>query len=223
MNPAIVLLSGGLDSTTALAIAKEMGFIPLALTCLYGQKNQVELLSAKKVVEDLKVIEHKIINLDLRVFGGSSLTDESLVKKHEDQKKDCIPDTYVPARNTIMLSLALAFAEVRNAYDIFFGANIHDYSGYPDCRPAYIKAFQEMANLATKNAELGHTVKIHAPLVDLSKAEIIKTGVRLGIKYEHTHSCYDPIGELACGKCSACYYRKKGFKDARIDDPTRYA
>lgn len=221
MKPAVVLLSGGLDSTTVLAMVKDMGFSPKVLTILYGQRNQVELLAAKRVAKYFSIEDHKILNLDLRLFGGSSLTDDLEVKNHE-QVPEGIPNTYVPARNTILLSLALAYAEVSLADDIFFGANIHDYSGYPDCRPDYIKAFQEMANLATKRATEGQGIKIHAPLVNMSKASIIKTGLSLGVDYSITHSCYDPKEDLACGQCSACFYRKKGFSDIGISDPTRY-
>lgn len=222
MKPAVVLLSGGLDSTTVLAIAKEMGFLPKALTILYGQRNQVELFAAQRVVKHFDVADHKILELDLRLFGGSSLTDEMAVSSHE-KNLEPIPTTYVPARNTIMLSLAMAYAEVSGADDIFFGANVHDYSGYPDCRPAYIESFENMANLATKRSTLGHKMSIHAPLVNLSKASIIEKGLSLGVDYSITHSCYDPKEDLACGECSACFYRKKGFDDAKVLDPTRYA
>lgn len=222
MNQAVILLSGGLDSTTTLAIAKDAGFCVHALTVLYGQRNRVELLAAKRVVEHLGVASHKIIELDLRLFGGSSLTDDMEVMAHHETTLNQIPNTYVPARNTIMLSLALAYAEVVGANDIFFGANIHDYSGYPDCRPEYIAAFEAMANLATKASVLGQKVTIHAPLVNLSKADIIKKGLSLGVSYELTHSCYAPLDGVACGQCSACFYRKKGFLDAGVADPTRY-
>lgn len=222
MKAAVVLLSGGLDSTTTLAIAKDLGFSVHALTVLYGQRNRIELLAAKRVVEQLNAEEHKIIELDLRLFGGSSLTADISVKAHEEHRENEIPDTYVPARNTILLSLALAYAEVSGADDIFFGANIHDYAGYPDCRPAYVAAFESMANLAVKSSVLGHKIKIHAPLVNMSKADIIKKGLSLGVRYELTHSCYAPFDDLACGQCSSCFYRKKGFLDAKVTDPTRY-
>jgi len=222
MKSAVLLLSGGLDSTTTLAIAKDMGFCVNALTIVYGQRNGVELMSAKKVVEHLGVQEHKILELNLRMFGGSALTDDIAVRSHENNDPQEIPNTYVPARNTIMLSLALAYAEVSGADDIFFGANVHDYSGYPDCRPEYIDAFEKMANLAVKSATLGHSIRIHAPLVNLTKAQIIARGMRLGVRYELTHSCYNPEGLLACGACSACFYRRKGFLDAGISDPTKY-
>ncbi len=223
MRPAVILLSGGLDSTTTLAIAKDRGFDPYPLSILYGQRNRVELLSAKKVAEYFGVKEHKIIELDLRLIGGSSLTDNIDVMAHEDQANDAVPNTYVPARNTIMLSLALAYAEVKSAFDIFFGANVHDYSGYPDCRPAYVEAFENMANLAIKSASAESRMRIHAPLVNMTKSEIIQNGLSLGVDYSITHSCYDPISDRACGKCSACFYRKKGFNDAAVADPTRYA
>lgn len=222
MKPAIILLSGGLDSTTTLAIAQSQGFDPFPLTILYGQRNRVELLAAKRVVENYGISKHKILELDLRLIGGSSLTDEIPVAVHEEQDPSEIPSTYVPARNTIMLSLALAYAEVKGAYDIFFGANVHDYSGYPDCRRVYIDAYETMANLAIKSTVSGPRLSIHAPLVNLTKAEIIKKGLALGVKYELTHSCYDPYEDLACKKCSACHYRRKGFEDAGVTDPTRY-
>ncbi len=222
MKQAVILLSGGLDSSTVLALAQSQGFSISALTVFYGQRNHVELSAAKKIVKHFNIANHKIIELDLGLIGGSSLTDKIRVKSHQEQDDNIIPDTYVPARNTIMLSLALAYAEVQGAYDIFFGANIHDYSGYPDCRPAYIKAFQNMANLATKSSVEGHSISIHAPLVNKSKAEIIKLGLSLGIDYSMTHSCYDPKGNRACGQCSACFYRQKGFADAQVADPTVY-
>ena len=222
MKSAVVLLSGGLDSTTTLAIAKDMGFEPLALTILYGQRNQVEIISAKMVALHLGIKQHKIFDINLRLFGGSALTDDISVGKHDAGKANEIPNTYVPARNTILLSLALAYAEVNGACDIFFGANVHDYSGYPDCRPAYVDAFQKMANLAVKSAVLGQHIRIHAPLVNLSKAEIIKKGISLDVPYDLTHSCYDPKNDRACGACSACFYRRKGFLDAGVDDPTKY-
>ena len=223
MKKAILLLSGGLDSSTTLAIAKDKGFEVYALSVFYGQRNQVELLAAQRVAAFFNVAQHKIINLDLRTFGSSSLTDNLTVNAHEQQDHSVIPNTYVPARNTIMLSLALAYCEVNKASHIFFGANIHDYSGYPDCRPEYIKAFEQMANLATKESSLGNKISIIAPLVNLTKAEIIKTGLSLGVDYSITHSCYDPKDGLACGHCSACFYRHKGFIDANVADPTIYS
>lgn len=219
MKKAVILLSGGLDSATTLAIAKDMGFSPYALTISYGQRNTVEISAAKKVAKFFEVAHHQLLELDLRLFGGSSLTDDISVLPHSMQKQGAIPNTYVPARNTIMLSLALAFAEVNDAFDIFYGANAHDYSGYPDCRPDYINAFENMANLAIKSS---NKIYIHAPLVNLTKAEIIMRGLSLKVDYSLTHSCYDPKGDLACGLCSACFYRKKGFLEACATDPTRY-
>lgn len=222
MKKAVVLLSGGLDSATTLAFVKSKGYNPYALSIFYGQRNQVELFAAKRVAAFLKVEEHKLLDLDLRLFGGSSLTDKTKVLAHEDNGSE-IPNTYVPARNTIMLSLALAYAEVLESNYIFFGANIHDYSGYPDCRPEYIKAFEAMANLSTKRSVMGEKIHIEAPLINMSKAEIIKTGMDLGLDYSITHSCYSPIDNLACGVCSACFYRKKGFIEANVADPTIYS
>jgi 7-cyano-7-deazaguanine synthase len=219
---AVVLVSGGLDSATVVAMAQDMGFAVYALTLNYGQRNDAELISARAVTSFLKVSGHQIIDLDLRVFGGSSLTDSIEVKAHNDAVPSEIPSTYVPARNTIMLSLALAYSEVVGANDIFYGANVHDYSGYPDCRPEYVQAFEAMANLATKASTLGHRLKIHAPLVGLTKAEIIATGAKLGVDYGLTLSCYDPQKGLACGHCSACFYRRKGFTEASVLDPTVY-
>jgi 7-cyano-7-deazaguanine synthase len=223
MKPAVILLSGGLDSTTTFAHAKSLGFDARPLTILYGQRNRVELLAAKRVAAFFGVTDHKIIDLDLTIFGGSSLTDAIEVLPHEKQVEGEIPNTYVPARNTIMLALALAYAEVSSAFDIFFGANVHDYSGYPDCRPAYVEAFEAMANLAIRATNDHARMRIHAPLVNLSKAEIIMKGIDLGVDYSITHSCYDPIDDAACGKCSACFYRKKGFLDAKVADPTKYS
>lgn len=223
MEKAVILLSGGLDSTTTLAVAKSEGYDLAALTIFYGQRNRVELMAAKRVVQHFQVREHKILELDLRAFGGSALTDNLEVQSHSAQDHATIPNTYVPARNTIMLSLALAYAEVLKANRIFFGANVHDYSGYPDCRPAYIEAYEKMANLATKSAAEGNKLRIHAPLVNLSKAQIIGLGLALKVPYEITHSCYDPKDSRACGHCSACFYRHKGFVDAGVLDPTLYA
>lgn len=222
MKPAVILFSGGLDSTTVLAIAKNMGFSIYAMSIAYGQRNHVELLAAKKVAQQMGVKEHKILELDLRLFGGSSLTDEIAVQAHDVNSCE-IPSTYVPARNTIMLSLALAYAEVIGSDDIFYGANVHDYPGYPDCRPEYIKAFECMANLATKSAVLGRQIKIHAPLVNLTKSMIIKKGIELDVNFSITHSCYDPVDTLACGRCTSCYFRRKGFMEAGALDPTNYS
>lgn len=222
MKQAIILLSGGVDSSTTLAVAREMGFVVSALTISYGQRNASELDAARKIAAYFHVADHKFLSIDLRQFGGSSLTDSIDVKNHDQQPDTVIPNTYVPARNTILLSLAMAFAEVRGACAIFYGANVHDYSGYPDCRPAYIEAFESMANLATKSAMEGLRLRIYAPLVNLSKAEIIARGHGLNVPYELTLSCYNPSEDLACGQCSACHYRKKGFSEAFLPDPTRY-
>ena len=225
-KPAILLLSGGLDSATAGAIARAEGFSPLAISFRYGQRHAVELSAAEKVAAHLKLAEHKVVDIDLRTFGGSALTDEIDVPKgrDEDSMASDIPVTYVPARNTVFLSYALAFAEVRGAMDIFIGVNALDYSGYPDCRPDYIKAFEDMANLATKAAiETGTRLRIHTPLIDLTKAEIIRRGIDLGVDYSLTISCYDPDDSgAACGSCDSCTLRRSGFEAAGVSDPTRY-
>ena len=223
---AVVLLSGGLDSATTLAIAKDRGFEVYGLTFRYGQRHDVEIAAAAKVAAALQAMRHIILPIDLRAFGGSALTGDIPVPKGRSQEEmDAgIPVTYVPARNTIFLSLALAWAEVLGAGDIFLGVNALDYSGYPDCRPEFIHAFQHMANLATKAAvEGGRRLTIHAPLIDLSKAEIIKRGCALGVDYSLTSTCYDPTpqGE-ACGECDACFLRLKGFSDNGMDDPSPY-
>jgi 7-cyano-7-deazaguanine synthase len=218
---AIVLLSGGLDSITVLALAKKQGFRCYALSFDYGQRHNAELIAAKKIAADYQVEDHKIINLGLSSIGGSALTDEHIAVP--DTPQEGIPVTYVPARNTIFLSFALGWAEVLNLTDIFIGVNAVDYSGYPDCRPEFIKAFQQLANLATKAGVEGEHFTIHAPLITLSKAEIIKKGVELGVDYQRTVSCYsaDKHGR-ACGKCDACRLRKAGFAEAGIQDPTKY-
>lgn len=223
---AVILLSGGLDSATVLAIAKEQGFDCAALSFRYGQRHQVELDCAAKVAAAAGIADHRIVNIDLRTFGGSALTaDIAVPKDRVEAEMDAeIPITYVPARNTIMLSFALAFAEVLGAADIFVGVNAVDYSGYPDCRPEYIKAFETMANLATKAGVEGHRLTIHAPLINLSKAQIIAEGQRLGVDYRLTSSCYDPDpAGHACGRCDACRLRLKGFADAGLSDPAPYA
>jgi 7-cyano-7-deazaguanine synthase len=222
-----VLLSGGLDSATALAIAKAEGFEPYAMTFRYGQRHRLEIDAARRVAESLGVVEHSIVDVDLRAFGGSALTDELAVPKHrsDEQISTGIPVTYVPARNTIFLSFALAWAEVLEAADIFAGMNAIDYSGYPDCRPEYIAAFEAMANLATKASVEGRLrVKIHTPLIALSKAEIIRRGLELGVDYGLTSSCYDPDPETgaACGACDSCHLRRKGFAANGMVDPIRY-
>ncbi len=223
---AVVLLSGGLDSSTTLAIAKKMGFEIYALTFRYGQKHQVEIEAAKRLAQAMNVAKHVVADIDLRVFGGSALTDDIEVPKNrvESEMSGGIPVTYVPARNTIFLSFALAWAEVLEAGDIFIGVNAIDYSGYPDCRPEYITAYQKMANLATKTGVEGkNQLKIHTPLIHLSKSEIIRTGIELGVDYSLTTTCYDPRSDgAACGECDACILRLKGFADAGVTDPIRY-
>ena len=223
---AVVLLSGGLDSTTTLAIAKERCFLPYALSFRYGQRHEFELEAATRLARSMGVEQHTIIEIDLRSFGGSALTSDIDVPKGRNAEEMCdgIPITYVPARNTIFLSFALAWAEVLQCSDIFIGVNALDYSGYPDCRPEFIQAFQTLANLATKAGVEGETrITIHAPLINLTKAEIIKKGVELGVDYSLTSSCYDPsgLGE-ACGLCDSCQLRRKGFLEAGVVDPTRY-
>ena len=226
MRRAVVLLSGGLDSATVLAMAKAQGFECFALSFSYGQRHAVELDAAAKIAADFEVADHRVAHIDLRLFGGSALTADISVPKGRDMSEmgEGIPITYVPARNTIFLSFALAWAEVLGAHDIFIGVNALDYSGYPDCRPEYIAAFETMANLATAHAQnAGHKVTLQAPLIALSKAEIIKHGLSLGVDYRMTISCYDPDTQgHACGACDSCQLRQKGFRDAAIDDPTIY-
>lgn len=220
---AVILVSGGLDSATCIAIAKQQGFEIYALTVAYGQRHSVEVEFSQRVSEYFQVAEHRVFQLPLDQFGHSALTDHTIaVPDYTDE--DTVPITYVPARNTIFLSLALAWAETLEAYDIMYGATAIDYSGYPDCRPEYIQAFETMANLATKDGIENHKFRIHAPLVALSKAEIIKRGISLGVDYAVTVSCYRPDKQgLACGSCDSCVYRKKGFQEAGINDPTRYS
>lgn len=219
---AVVLVSGGLDSATTLALARSSGFACYALTVHYGQRHAAELEAARAVAASIGVCEHKIINLDLRWIGGSALTADIAVPK--DGVTEGIPVTYVPARNTILLSLALAWAEVLGARDLFIGANAVDYSGYPDCRPAFIAAFEALANVATRMGVEGQKILVHAPLIHMSKAEIIRTGHALGVDYGLTLSCYDPTEEgAACGRCDACWLRLKGFAEAGCTDPARYA
>jgi 7-cyano-7-deazaguanine synthase len=222
---AVVLLSGGLDSTTVLAIAKSQGFKNYAISFRYGQRHIFELNAAKNVANSLSVKKHLIMNVDLKSIGGSALTDDIDVPKGRDksQMSNIIPITYVPARNTIFLSLALGWAEVLGAYDIFIGANVVDYSGYPDCRPEFISAFEKMANLATKAGVEGDKFSIHAPLSQLAKTEIIRKGIELGVDYSLTLSCYDPTTDgKACAECDSCLLRKKGFEMAGVKDPTNY-
>ena len=226
MQPnAIVLLSGGLDSTTVLAIAKSRGFAVYGLTFRYGQRHEAEIHCARRVAACFGVVQHVIAEIDLRMFGGSALTGEIDVPKNRsaDDMKDGIPITYVPARNTIFLSFALAWAEVLDAADIFIGVNAVDYSGYPDCRPEYIDAFRQMANLATRAGVEGRHINIHTPLIHLTKAQIIKTGLNLGVDYSLTNTCYDPSPKgKACGGCDACLLRLKGFAENGIPDPAPY-
>ena len=223
MKNAVILLSGGLDSTTALAIAKDEGFTPYALSLRYGQRHLVELESAQRVAAALGVAEHIIADIDLRRFGGSALTAEIAVPKGRDPAAmgAGIPITYVPARNTVFLSFALAWAEVLGSSDIFIGVNALDYSGYPDCRPEYIAAFERMANLATAAGVEGRQrLRVHAPLIDLTKAQIIRRGLALGVDYGLTSSCYDPSPDgRPCGRCDSCQLRAKGFAEAGIADP----
>lgn len=222
---AVVLLSGGLDSTTTLAIAKEMGFLPCALTFRYGQRHLAEIDAARRVAAAFSVTKHVVVDIDLRQFGGSALTSDIEVPKDRDpdEMTSGIPVTYVPARNTIFLSFALAWAEVLSSKDIFIGVNALDYSGYPDCRPEYIDAFTRMANLATKAGVEGSHTSIHTPLLHLSKAQIVQRGLQLGVDYAQTITCYDPTaGGEACGSCDACQLRLKGFRENGIPDPGRY-
>lgn len=222
MVKAVVLLSGGLDSATALAVARDQKFDCYALSVDYGQRHKSELMAAKNVAQFLGVQVHQIIKIDLAAFGGSALTDQSIEIPVTGNGAD-IPVTYVPARNTVMLSLALAWAETLGCQDIFVGVNAVDYSGYPDCRQEYIKAFENMANLATKAAIEGNKLIIHAPLIDLTKAEIIRQGISLGVDYSKTISCYqaDEAG-YACGVCDSCRIRRAGFNAAGVSDPTPY-
>ena len=224
-TPAVVLLSGGLDSTTVLAIAKNQGYAPYALSFRYGQRHAVELDAARRVAAMQGVERHVISDIDLRVFGGSSLTSDLAVPKHDtaEELTDEIPSTYVPARNTIFLSFALAYAETVGSHDIFIGVNALDYSGYPDCRPEYIEAFQNMANLATKAGVNGQRLTIHTPLISMTKAQIVTTGVALGVDYSLTSSCYDPNSSgHPCGRCGSCLLRLKGFAEAGQTDPLTY-
>jgi 7-cyano-7-deazaguanine synthase len=225
MKRAVVLLSGGLDSATTLAICRQEGFEPCALSFNYGQRHNIEVLAAKRVAASLGVCEHRIAEIDLRIFGGSALTDEISVPKDWNEKStDGIPITYVPARNTIFLSYALAFCEVLGSADIFIGVNAVDYSGYPDCRPAFIAAFEDLASLATKAGVEGTRFRIHAPLISMSKSQIIQKGIELGVDFSLTHSCYDPTADsLACGRCDSCRIRLEGFRGAGLEDPISYA
>ena len=224
IKKAVVLLSGGLDSATAMAIARTEGFAVYAMSFRYGQRHAIELDCAAEQAEDAAE-EHRVVEIDLRAFGGSALTAEIDVPKHDDVSEltEEVPVTYVPARNTVFLSYALAWAEVLGANDIFIGVNALDYSGYPDCRPEYIAAYEEMANLATVAGVNGRKLTIHTPLINLTKAEIIQRGLDLGVDYAKTTSCYDPAPDgRACGRCDSCLLRKKGFRDAGSKDPRPY-
>src|SRR5437588_1064829 len=227
MRRAVVLLSGGLDSATAFAVARRDGFHCYALTIAYGQRHEIELVAARRVAASLGAVEHRTVPLDLRAFGGSALTADLDVPKDRTTADMAagIPITYVPARNTVFLALALAWAEVLESFDIYVGVNAIDYSGYPDCRPEFIAAFEQLANLATKaGVENRGRFRVHAPLVQLSKADIIRLGVSLGVDYSLTHSCYDPTpAGGACGRCDSCRLRRAGFAAAGVADPTRYA
>ena len=227
--PAVVLLSGGLDSATVLALVKTLGYAPYALSFRYGQRHSSELDAAARVAQSLGAIRHEIIDLDLRRFvGGSALTDDAYAIPTSPGLKNEIPITYVPARNTIMLSVALGWAEALGGHDIFFGANAVDYSGYPDCRPEYVESFESMANLATKVGVESHEAstrfRVHAPIVKMSKAEIVKMGMSLGVDFSQTVSCYQANAQgLACGQCESCRLRQDGFAEAGVSDPTQYA
>lgn len=224
MKRAVVLVSGGLDSATTLAISKRDGFETYALSFDYGQRHKIELKAARRIAISLGAQEHRVAEIDLRAFGGSALTDDIAVPKNQSTAPGEIPITYVPARNTIFLSYGLAWCEVLGAADIFIGANAVDYSGYPDCRPEFISAFQQLANLGTKAGIAGAEFQIHAPLIAMSKADIIRKGAELGVDFSITHSCYDSTTEgVACGECDSCRLRLAGFRTAGIPDPIAYA
>ncbi|MCZ6711130.1 MAG: 7-cyano-7-deazaguanine synthase QueC [Gammaproteobacteria bacterium] len=221
MTQALVLLSGGLDSATVLALAREQNYDCYAVSFAYGQRNAVELEAAAEIARSNAVVEHRVVSIDLSAFGGSALTDQSIAVP--ESPGDGIPVTYVPARNTVFLALALAWAEVLEVRDIFIGVNAVDYSGYPDCRPEFIAAFENLANLATRAGVQGDRFRIHTPLIALSKAEIIQRGIALGVDYGNTISCYQPnLRGDACGKCESCRLRAEGFANAGVTDPTRY-
>jgi 7-cyano-7-deazaguanine synthase len=223
---AVVLLSGGLDSATALAVARREGYRCYALSIAYGQRHAIELEAARQVAAVLGAAEQRVVQLDLGAFGGSALTDDLPLPQDRsvEEMSSAIPITYVPARNTVFLSLALAWAEVLGSFDIFMGVNAIDYSGYPDCRPEFIEAFERLANLATKaGVEQRGRFRVHAPLIHLTKADIIRRGVELGVDFRLTHSCYDPaLDGAACGRCDSCLLRRSGFETAGVPDPTRY-
>jgi len=220
---AVILVSGGLDSTTVLAMAQSQGYECYTIAFDYGQRHRVELTAAEKLSKAMGAVEHKVVNLDLRSIGGSALTDDAIDVPVVEEDEGAIPVTYVPARNTVFLSIALGWAEVLGAQDIFIGVNAVDYSGYPDCRPAYIDAYEAMANLATRMGVEGDHLRIQTPLMKLSKSEISREGTRLGVDYSQTVSCYqaNAKGE-ACGRCDSCRLRRTGFEEAGLDDPTRY-
>jgi 7-cyano-7-deazaguanine synthase len=223
MPAAVVLLSGGLDSTTTAAIARAQGFTLHALTVAYGQRHAVEMAAASRSATALGVAQHRIVDIDLSSYGGSALTDAAVTVPKDRSLADIgaagdVPSTYVPARNTVLCALALAWAESIGARDLFLGVNVLDASGYPDCRPEFVAAFEALANVATRSGGF----RVHAPLIAMTKAEIILRGLELGVDYGITHSCYDPVGELACGRCDACLLRRKGFETAGVPDPTRY-
>ena len=225
MKRAVVLLSGGLDSTTTLAIALAEGFEACALSFDYGQRHKIEIVAARSIAQSLGACEHRVVKIDSQIFAGSALTDDVDVPKSRSDIEIAhgIPVTYVPARNTIFLSYALAWAETLEAKDIFIGVNALDYSGYPDCRPEFISEFEKLANLATKIGTEGARLKIHAPLMELSKAEIVRKAVELGVELSLTHSCYDPLPDgRACGQCDSCQLRRKGFREAGVPDPVQY-
>jgi 7-cyano-7-deazaguanine synthase len=223
MKRAVVLASGGLDSSTSMALAQKQGFDVFALSFDYGQRHRCELDAARRITKSLHVTKHIMLKIDLREFGGSALTADLEVPKNREITPSEIPVTYVPARNTIFLSFALAWCEVIRAQDIFLGVNAIDYSGYPDCRPEFLAAFEQLANLATKAGVEGTKYHLHAPLLHMSKAEIIRAGTAAGVDFSLTHSCYDPSAEgLACGACDSCILRRRGFEEAGIPDPTRY-
>lgn len=224
VNPkAVILVSGGLDSATVLAMAIDQGFDCYSLAFDYGQRHAAELAASEKLSRQLGAKQHKVIKLDLSAIGGSALTDDSIAVPEHDESAEGIPVTYVPARNTVFLSIALGWAEVLAARNIFIGVNAVDYSGYPDCRPDYIRAYEQMANLATKAGVEGHPLRINTPLIDLTKADIIRAGIKLGVDYSSTVSCYQATESgQACGKCDSCHLRKQGFAAADYPDPTRY-
>ena len=222
----MVLLSGGLDSATCLAVARARGFEAHALSVDYGQRHRDELGRARRLARALGARSHRVVRVELSAFGGSALTDQAIAVpkgRRLGGRRPAIPVTYVPARNTVLLGLALAFAETLGAGDVFIGVNAVDYSGYPDCRPAFLRAFERLARLATRAGVQGRRLRLHAPLLRRSKADIVRLGTRLSVPYALTLSCYDPVRGRACGRCDACRIRRRGFRDARLPDPTRYA